>query len=128
MALLSPAKREPTVERSLRRLREKLKQRQLVMRLDREVSIRRLDEVAIGDSTDLRGEDGLQFLRDVFDDRIREGDRELAVGKRQLCRIGVLDRHVRPIEPLAPLRVYVDGNNLIARVETLERRATARSD
>src|SRR5262245_61066279 len=78
-ALLAPAQREACVEPPLEAFGEELEEGELVVRLDREPAVRRLHVVALGHAPDLARERGLEVLRDVFDDRARERERELLV-------------------------------------------------
>src|SRR5688572_666155 len=128
VALLAPAEREAIVQGALEPLGEELEERELVVRLDREVPVRGLYVVALGDPPDLVREGLLELLRDVLDDRAREGERELAVGERELRRVRNLHLDVVLLEPLALERLEVDGNDLVRGVEALECPAGARAD
>ena len=98
------------------------------MRLDREVPVRSLDEVALADSPDLVGEGLLELVRNVLDHRVREDDRKRSLGKRELRSVCELDGDVVSLEPTTPVRAEVDCDDRVRLVEPLERAALTGAD
>jgi hypothetical protein len=127
-ALLAPAEGEAGVEPALEPLGEELEERELVVGLDREPAVRRLHVVALGHAPDLTRERELELLGDVLDHRAREGERKLLVVVGEPRRVRDLNGDVVLPEPFALQRVEVDGDDLVRRVEALERPAGARPD
>ena len=122
-SLLLPAEREALVQRALKPYGQELEERELVVRLDRELTVGRLDVVAISDAPDLVRELRLERLGDVLDHGARERERELIVRERHRGRVADLHRDVGRADPLAVERIEVERDDLVRRVEPLQRRA-----
>src|SRR3954470_12287456 len=79
VTLSLPSEGEPAVEGPARALRQKMEERHQVVRLDREIAIRRRHEVALRDASYLACERRPGAGKHVLDDGVRERHVELAV-------------------------------------------------
>ena len=119
-----PAEREAAVERLARPPRQELEERQLVVRLDRELPVRGLDVVALGDAGYLGGERRLQLWRDVLDHRVREARRRTLRPSNGSCvPSACITVTFGDAEPLRSLSGLGRRRRSGCRVEALEQRA-----